>query len=389
MKNLSKINNEYKFTKGFNFHLFTNSSSDILLKYFYNKISQIKKDNKLYEKIDKAIVAEESWKNNFFLDKKDSSNYFDDHELLEFSKLDDISDCIKYINYRYKYNNYPKLNLLGDYPPSLQVELSSICNYRCIMCFQIDKSFSDKKNGHMGFMDLDLYKQIIDQAEGNIDSVTLASRGEPLLNKSINKMLDYSYKKFLALKINTNLSTLDEQTAHNILSKDVQTVVFSIDTSSKENYEKIRVKGNFDNILKRLEMFSNIREKNYKNSKCIFRVSGVYLDEKQNINDMAKIFGNMVDSVGFVNYAPWENLYEQQINQVADPCTDLWRRMFIWWDGKANPCDFDYKSELSKWNFKDKSIKDIWNSKEYNFYRQSHLNKQRHKLTPCNKCHST
>jgi hypothetical protein len=61
----------------------------------------------------------------------------------------------------------------------------------------------------------------------------------------------------LALKINTNLSTLDEQTAHNILSKELQTVVFSIDASSKENYEKIRVKGNFDNILKRLEMFSN------------------------------------------------------------------------------------------------------------------------------------
>ena len=40
--------------------------------------------------------------------------------------------------------------------------------------------------------------------------------------------------------------------------------------------------------------------------------------------------------------------------------------MFIWQDGKVNPCDYDYKSQLSKWNTKDQSIKDIWNSDEYN-----------------------
>ena len=26
------------------------------------------------------------------------------------------------------------------------------------------------------------------------------------------------------------------------------------------------------------------------------------------------------------------------------PCSELWSRLFIWWDGKVNPCDYDYKS---------------------------------------------
>ena len=37
--------------------------------------------------------------------------------------------------------------------------------------------------------------------------------------------------------------------------------------------------------------------------------------------------------------------------------------MFVWQDGKVNPCDYDYKSELSKWNVKNNSISEIWNSK--------------------------
>jgi radical SAM protein with 4Fe4S-binding SPASM domain len=60
--------------------------------------------------------------------------------------------------------------------------------------------------------------------------------------------------------------------------------------------------------------------------------------------------------------------------------------MFVWWDGKANPCDYDYKSYLSKWNVKDKEISEIWNSDEYNKLRNKHLNDQRKMVEPCNRC---
>ena len=50
------------------------------------------------------------------------------------------------------------------------------------MCYQADKSFSNKSNGYMGHMTLELFKKVIDEIEGNIEAVTLASRGEPTLN---------------------------------------------------------------------------------------------------------------------------------------------------------------------------------------------------------------
>ena len=60
--------------------------------------------------------------------------------------------------------------------------------------------------------------------------------------------------------------------------------------------------------------------------------------------------------------------------------------MFIWYDGKVNPCDFDYKSKLAKYNIKNESVKNIWNSEYYNNLRHHHLNKLRKKIEPCARC---
>ena len=60
--------------------------------------------------------------------------------------------------------------------------------------------------------------------------------------------------------------------------------------------------------------------------------------------------------------------------------------MFVWQDGKANPCDYDYKSKLSKWNVKDNTISEIWNSDDYNNYRSMHINNMRKDLYPCDRC---
>ena len=131
----------------------------------------------------------------------------------------------------------------------------------------------------------------------------------------------------------------------------------------KKNYSKLRVNGDLRRILKNVDMFNEIRDKSYGTSKIITRVSGVKVNDQQNIKEMQNFWGNLVDQVAFVNYIPWENVYDSKEINVTSPCSDLWRRMFIWWDGKVNPCDVDYKSKLSieggiqkKFNFKSLEI---------------------------------
>ena len=93
-------------------------------------------------------------------------------------------------------------------------------------------------------MKLEMFKLIVDQAENNIEFISLASRGEPLVSPVIEKMLEYTRGKFLSLKINTNASVLTEKKCHAILQGGVQTIVFSADAADAELYKKLRVMEN-------------------------------------------------------------------------------------------------------------------------------------------------
>lgn len=305
--------------------------------------------------------------------------------LEEIARIED-SDLPRYLIHRYRYEIYPQNHTLDGYPPYLQIEPTSICNYRCVFCYQTDNIFTQRKNGFMGHMSFETFRQIVDQAEGNIEFISLASRGEPLLCPEIEEMLAYTRGKFLNLKMNTNASMLDERKAHAILQSGIQTLVFSADAAQEPLYSQLRVNGKLERVLKNIQQFQKIRETQYKNSKIITRVSGVKFDERQNLDDMEQYWGELVDQVAFVNYNPWENVYDSPPTEVQKPCSDLWRRMFVWWDGKVNPCDVDYRSTLAVGSIGDNDLSSLWRSPAYERLRVAHLEQRRSQVTPCDRC---
>jgi hypothetical protein len=296
------------------------------------------------------------------------------------------SDLPRYLVHRYRYEIHPQIKILDDFPPYLQIEPASICNFRCVFCFETDPTFTDKSQGYMGQMTLDLFKHIIDQAVGNVEFISLASRGEPLICKDIIPMLDYTRGKFLNLKINTNASLLDEAKCHAILTGGVKTIVFSADAAEEPLYSKLRVNGNLSVVLNNIEQFQKIRQTQYPDLSIITRVSGVKFDDEQNLDSMHEVWGGLVDQVAFVQYNPWENVYRQPANHISEPCSDLWRRMFVWWDGKANPCDVDYKSTLLQGSIREFGLSQLWQSSSYDALRADHINNNRVSIKPCTAC---
>ena len=308
-----------------------------------------------------------------------------DHVIEEMTRLSE-SQYPRYLRYRYAYDIYPIIHKVTKFPPLVQIEPTSICNYRCVFCYQTDPKLSNKKNGHMGLMKLPLFKEIVDQLVGNVEGVTLASRGEPTVNKLLPEMMEYLSGKFLATKINTNAYLMDEKMSHAILSTDLQTLVFSADAASEPLYSRLRVNGNLERVVRNIEMFYNIKEKYYPSSRLITRVSGVRYDSSQNMEEMESFWGDYVDQLAFVDYNPWENVYDANKTGVNSPCSDLWRRMFIWWDGKIAMCDVDYLTRLSKETIQNRTISDVWNGETYTNLRKKHISSKRCNIEPCCRC---
>jgi radical SAM protein with 4Fe4S-binding SPASM domain len=305
--------------------------------------------------------------------------------LAEMQRLNN-DELFRYLYYRYRYDIYPPTQQLDAFPPCVQIEPTSICNYRCVFCYQTDPKLTQGRHGHMGMMNLDVFKLIIDQIENRVEAVTLASRGEPLMAKDIISMLEYLSGKFLGLKLNTNASFLTEKKAHAILAAEPNTLVFSADAADKELYAKLRVNGDLDKVLSNIQIFNDIKAKHYSNSRTITRVSGVRYNDKQNFSEIETFWHDYVDQVAFVAYNPWESAYEAPENKITDHCSDLWRRTFIWWDGTVNPCDVDYRSTLATGNIKEENLTEIWQGGKYQKLRHVHSNAARCSLKPCSGC---
>lgn len=307
------------------------------------------------------------------------------HIIEELRRITD-DELPRYLFYRFRYDVFPAKQELDAFPPCVQIEPTSVCNYRCVFCYQTDQNLQDRKAKHKGRMDLDIFKLVVDQIEGEVEAVTLASRGEPLLCKDIVGMLEYISGKFLGLKVNTNAWYLTEEKAHALLASDANTIVFSADAADEELYAKLRVNGRLDKVLENIRQFSDIKAKHYPNSRIITRVSGVKFSGQQDFETIENFWQDYVDQVAFVDYNPWVSVYDADATGVSQPCSDLWRRTFVWWDGRVNPCDVDYLSSLAVGNITETDLSVLWTGEEYQELRRKHLDGARSCLMPCRNC---
>ena len=106
-------------------------------------------------------------------------------------RTSDINIWCEYLVFRYKLRVYPQLKKVAKFPVYMLIEPVSACNLRCVMCFQIDNTFTKKP--YMGTMSLETFKKVVDEAvAGGTKAITMASRGEPLMHKKLPDMLEYA-----------------------------------------------------------------------------------------------------------------------------------------------------------------------------------------------------
>lgn len=294
-------------------------------------------------------------------------------------------NILEYILYRYKFKEYPKKKISTKFPIYILIEPVSSCNLKCPMCFQSDKTFIDKK--YMGKMSFDLFKKIVDEAQKKgTKAITFGSRGEPTIHPEICEFLKYLKGKFLDIKLITNATKLNEKLIRTIFETKVNLVTFSIDSEDEKIYEEIRKFGKFNQVLENVKNYNKIK-KEYDNCNTITRISGVKVKAEQDEKKFESFWKEYADEVSIKKaFERWNTYNNEKHPTFTNPCRAIWERIYIWYDGKTNPCDADYKSFLSYGNVNEKSIEEIWNSEKINNLKDKHLNNKRSEITPCDRC---
>ena len=77
----------------------------------------------------------------------------------------------------------------------------------------------------------------------------------------------------------------------------------------------------------------------------------------------------------------------KRFNQTnVAPCTQLWKWMVVYWDGRVVLCCADMFSQTTMGDLKTNSITEIWNGPEMKKYRDQMVNRQRFDVAICKDC---
>ena len=144
----------------------------------------------------------------------------------------------EYYEYRRKWTENPSNKIIGEYPLLVDLELASVCNLKCPMCYTITDEFKQKVT--KGFMDFDLYKRIIDEIANKVYAIRISFRGESTMHANFVECIEYAKKSGIKeISTLTNGANLHGTNLERIIKAGIDWITISIDGTGS-TYEKIR-----------------------------------------------------------------------------------------------------------------------------------------------------
>ena len=294
--------------------------------------------------------------------------------------------------------------ILMGMPFSISVEPTTACNLGCPECPSGLKSFSRPT----GRIQPDFFQETIRQLHKELLYLSFYFQGEPYLNTGFLDMVAYATSKKIYTATSTNAHFLDDETARKTVLSGLDRLIVSLDGTTQDTYEQYRRGGALDKAIQGARNIVKWRkELKSKKPYLVLQFLVVRPNEHQvdEVKKMAKEIG--MDDIWFKSAQVYD--YERDPHQLI-PLNDkfsrykkdalgrtipknplrnhCWKMTYsnvMTWDGKIVPCCFDKDAEHVMGDMKENSMKEIWEGKNYQAFRQE-LMKSRKNIDICANC---
>ena len=301
---------------------------------------------------------------------------------------------------------YRLFPFLAPLPRTIEIEVTTRCHLKCIMC---EQAYWKEPPRDMSF---EQFKSIVDQLP--LKWVGTIGIGTAFLNKDFIKILEYLKSKDIFVEIYDTFDLIDEKTLEKLVSMRIDKITISMDAATKDTYEKIRVGANFDRVLGNIQKF--VEFKKIKKSPLPelwfhYVVTNLNIDEMSPLLDLVKklasnsnhdtmitwsnalSFSDIKSIQGTIPHNLREEITEKahklglyvnwNLNVVDSECQEPVERCLKWTNplilvtGHLMPCcitseanDREHQKKYSLGNVFEKSFKQIWSSKEFYEFRK-------------------
>jgi hypothetical protein len=235
-----------------------------------------------------------------------------------------------------------------------------------------------------GIMDLAAARKLLDEFTTKPPMVAPSIYGEPLLIPNLRQVLSDVKQRGMALALNTNGLTLTESIAKFFCDIEVDSVMFSIDSVTKETLKKVRSVDKLEKIESAVFRLMKAR-----GDRQFPRIGVSFTRQKDNEHEEESFIARWV---GVVDVVRMGIVFEDgKFPEMAAPekriaCPVIYKTMPVHHDGSVRLCCLDGLRATDMGNvFKD-GVRGVWHGEEFAKARYYHETGQWDKVPFCKPC---
>jgi MoaA/NifB/PqqE/SkfB family radical SAM enzyme len=308
-------------------------------------------------------------------------------------------------------------------PVCLYLEVTNRCNLLCTTCPRTYAELEPPAD-----MSWELFTRIVDQVP-DLARAVLHGVGEPMLVKSLPRMVRHLKDRGTYVLFNTNGTVLNEKNGRALIAAGLDELRVSLDASTPESYIKVRGKDYFRRIVRNVQAFRTLQEREghsrprvsawltglretiaelpafvrlaadigvkevylqrlvffdqetvglARPDQALFeRMSGEEADALQEAEALARSLGLTFSASGAAS-EPGSSLARKRDDSPWSLCRRPWTVMYFTANGRALPCCIAPFSQHGYANYTlgdatQETLREIWNGARYQFFREGLL----------------
>ena len=220
-------------------------------------------------------------------------------------------------------------------PVEVTLEPTNHCNLRCRLCPRAEMTRPP------GRMDLGLFRAVARDLRGGFELVNLYGFGEPFLHPELVEMVATLHGHHIGVSITSNGTQLDAALGTALAHAGLDQLVVSLDHAEPGTYATLRRGADLEHVAENVRAFAAAALRVRPGMRIVLSAvqTREVLDDLDRFVALAKRLG--VHGTRF----------ERLVNVTGEPgrtaqCTAaterthyyLWRRLYVYWDGRAGVC---------------------------------------------------